>query len=243
MTTAISITLQNIFNAFKTLHMRSTFILVVAIIILPSFIQMQTKQRVVFFGDSITQAGIQPTGYITKLGELIKQKGLENNYELIGAGISGNKIYDLYLRMDEDVLAKNPDMVVIWVGVNDVWHKRTSGTGTDADKFENFYTAVLKKLQQKNIKIAICTPAAIGEKTDFSNELDGDLNKYAAIIRSIAQKNNCRLIDLRQSFLQYNLANNKENKDRGTLTTDGVHLNEKGNYFVAEQMMKAMDTK
>jgi lysophospholipase L1-like esterase len=201
---------------------------------------MQKKQRIIFFGDSITQAGVQPTGYITKLGELLKQKGLESKYELIGAGIGGNKIYDLYLRMDEDVLSKNPDMVVIWVGVNDVWHKRSSGTGTDADKFEKFYAAVLKKLQQKNIKVAICTPAAIGEKTDFSNELDGDLNKYSTIIRNIAQKNNCTLIDLRQSFLQYNLANNKENKEMGILTTDRVHLNEKGNELVAEEMFKTL---
>jgi lysophospholipase L1-like esterase len=201
---------------------------------------MQKKQRIIFFGDSITQAGVQPTGYITKLGELLKQKGLESKYELIGAGIGGNKIYDLYLRMDEDVLSKNPDMVVIWVGVNDVWHKRSSGTGTDADKFEKFYAAVLKKLQQKNIKVAICTPAAIGEKTDFSNELDGDLNKYSTIIRNIAQKNNCTLIDLRQSFLQYNLANNKENKEMGVLTTDRVHLNEKGNELVAQEMFKTL---
>jgi lysophospholipase L1-like esterase len=134
-------------------------------------------------------------------------------------------------------------MVVIWVGVNDVWHKRTYGTGTDPDKFEKFYTAVIKKLQQKNIKVKICTPAAIGEKTDFSNELDGDLNKYSSIIRNIAKKNNCSLIDLRQAFLQYNLANNRENNEKGILTTDGVHLNEKGNYLVAEEMMRAIAAK
>jgi lysophospholipase L1-like esterase len=121
-----------------------------------------------------------------------------------------------------------------------VWHKKTSGTGTDADKFEKFYNALIKKLQAKNIKVYICTPAAIGEKTDFTNELDGDLNKYAAIIRNIAQKNNVGLIDLRKAFLDYNLANNPENKDRNILTTDGVHLNEKGNQFVAEQMQKAL---
>ena len=223
--------------------MRSIVFLILVIVILFSFVHPQKKQRIVFFGDSITQAAVQPNGYITKLGDLIKQKGLDNNFELIGAGISGNKIYDLFLRMDDDVLAKTPDVVVIWVGVNDVWHKRSSGTGTDADKFEKFYNAVIKKFQQKNIKVSICTPAAIGEKTDFTNELDGDLNKYAAIIRNIAQKNNCSLIDLRQSFLQYNLANNKDNKDRGILTTDGVHLNEKGNHFVAEQMMKALTSK
>lgn len=177
-----------IFILHKISQMKATFLAVLGIIILSSFFPMQKKQRIIFFGDSITQAGVQQTGYITRLGEMLKQKGVDNNYELIGAGIGGNKIYDLYLRMDDDVLSKNPDMVIIWVGVNDVWHKRTYGTGTDPDKFEKFYSAVLKKLQQKNIKVAICTPAAIGEKTDFSNELDGDLNKYSSIIRGIAKK-------------------------------------------------------
>ncbi|THU40664.1 G-D-S-L family lipolytic protein [Niastella caeni] len=208
-------------------------------ITLVSFTGMQQKQRIVFFGDSITQAGVSPNGYITVLGNLVEQKGLKDQYELVGAGISGNKVYDLYLRMEDDVLAKNPNTVVIWVGVNDVWHKR-NGTGTDAPKFEQFYNAIIKKLQAKNIKVVMCTPAAIGEKTDFSNELDGDLNKYANIIRSIAVKNNCPLVDLRKGFLAYNLANNAENKDRGILTSDGVHLNEKGNLFVAEEMMKVL---
>jgi lysophospholipase L1-like esterase len=142
--------------------------------------------------------------------------------------------------MDDDVLAKNPDQVVIWVGVNDVWHKRTYGTGTDADKFEKFYNAIIKKLQAKNIKVSICTPAAIGEKTDFSNEQDGDLNNYAAIIRNIAKNNNCTLIDLRKLFLDYNLANNKDNLAKGILTTDGVHLNPAGNLLVAQTMMKSL---
>jgi len=142
--------------------------------------------------------------------------------------------------MDEDVMAKNPDVVVIWVGVNDVWHKRSFGTGTDPDKFEKFYNAIIKKLQAKNIKVLICTPAAIGEKTDFSNEQDGDLNKYSNIIRSIAKNNNCQLMDLRKMTLDYNLANNKENKDRGILTIDGVHLNETGNKVVADIMYKAL---
>lgn len=205
-----------------------------------SFTGMQQKQHIVFFGDSITQAGVGPTGYITVMGEMLKTKGLSDQYQLTGAGIGGNKVYDLYLRMEEDVLAKNPTTVVVWVGVNDVWHKRSFGTGTDADKFEKFYNAIIKKFQAKNIKVLLCTPAAIGEKTDFSNELDGDLNKYSSIIRDIAKKNNCGLIDLRKSFLDYNLANNPENKAKDILTTDGVHLNEKGNKLVADEMMKAL---
>ncbi len=220
--------------------MKKIIITVTAFCMLSAFTTVQKKQHILFFGDSITQAAVQPNGFITKMGELLKQKGVADNYTLTGAGIGGNKIYDLYLRMDDDVLAKNPDVVVIWVGVNDVWHKRTYGTGTDADKFEKFYNAIIKKLQARNIKIFLCTPAAIGEKYDFSNELDGDVNKYAGIIRNIAKNNNCGLIDLRKMTLDYNMANNKDNKDRGMLTLDGVHLNDTGNSLVADAMMKAL---
>lgn len=200
----------------------------------------QKKTRVVFFGDSITQAGVQGEGYINQLGGLLQQKGLADQYELIGAGIGGNKVYDLYLRMDEDVLAKNPDVVVIWVGVNDVWHKSSSGTGTDPDKFQRFYEAILKKLQAKGIRTVLVTPAAIGERTDFTNQQDGDLNLYSTFIRNLAVKYNTGLVDLRKVFLDYNLKNNPENKQSGILTTDRVHLNKTGNALVAEQMLPAI---
>lgn len=205
-----------------------------------AFMPHLKKQKVIFFGDSITQAAVNPGGYIVRIDSMCTKEGLKDNYEFSGAGISGNKIYDLYLRMEEDVLAKKPDIVVVYVGVNDVWHKATSGTGTDADKFVKFYQAVIKKLKDNNIKVILCTPAAIGEKTDYSNSQDGDLNEYSKLIRSLAQKNNLSLVDLRAKFLEYNLKNNPDNKDRGILTTDRVHLNEKGNQLVADEMWKVI---
>jgi isoamyl acetate esterase len=201
-------------------------------------LQQANPTKVILFGDSITQAGVSPMGYITKMKAMIEQQGKKDQYELIGAGIGGNKIYDLYLRMDDDVLAKKPNIVVIYIGVNDVWHKRTSGTGTDADKFEKFYNAVIKKIKAQGAKVILCTPAAIGERTDFSNEQDGELNRYANIIRGIAKQNDCPLVDLRKAFLDYNLQNNPENKEKEILTTDRVHLNEKGNQLVADLILK-----
>ena len=165
---------------------------------------------------------------------------MANQFELIGAGIGGNKVYDLYLRMDSDVLAKKPDVVVIWVGVNDVWHKQLYGTGTDADKFGKFYAAIIHKLQDQHIRVLLCTPAAIGERTDFSNQQDGDLNFYAQIIRDLARKMGCDLIDLRKLFLAYDLQHNPDNNAKGILTVDGVHLTAQGNQLVAETMEQVL---
>ncbi len=208
--------------------------------LLMSYNYGKKKKKIIFFGDSLTEQGVKPIGYITKLMNLLKSDDEDGNYNLIGAGVSGNKVNDLYLRMDEDVLAKGPDVVVIFIGVNDVWHKQTFGAATEANEFEAHYEAIIKKLQASDIKIIICTPAVIGEKTNGSNDLDDDLNKYSNIIIELAQKNDLPLVDLRQSFLTYNLANNPQYKHAGILTTDGVHLNEAGNQLVAEEIYKVI---
>ncbi|NTE03516.1 SGNH/GDSL hydrolase family protein [Agrobacterium tumefaciens] len=190
-------------------------------------------KRIIFFGDSITQQGVSKNGYIT----LLKKRLDSTKYEIIGAGIGGNKIYDLYLRLEDDVLNKKPDLVVIYVGINDVWHKQSSHTGTDYDKYLKFYQALINKIQGVGSKVVLCTPSVIGEKKDGTNEMDADLNKYAAGIRELAAKNNLPVCDLRKVFADYEAQNNPEDKEKDVLTKDRVHLNEKGNQLVAEQLL------
>ncbi len=211
--------------------------LVASAILLLSFLPVK-KIKVIFFGDSITQMGVQANGYVTLTNGLLNPGG-NGDYDVSGAGIGGNKVYDLYLRMDDDVISKSPDIVVIWVGVNDVWHKKM-GTGTDADKFERFYLAIIKKLKEAHAKVIICTPSTIGEKNDYSNEQDGDLNKYSNIIRKIAAEEQVGLIDLRKEFHEYEVDHNTGNLEKGILTLDGVHLNDQGNRFVANLMADAI---
>jgi lysophospholipase L1-like esterase len=98
----------------------------------------------------------------------------------------------------------------------------------------------MARMQEQQIEVVLVTPAAIGERTDFSNELDGDLNNYSKIIRQLAKKNNLPLVDLRQRFLEYNMKHNTENKESGILTSDKVHLNEMGNEFVAKEMWEVI---
>lgn len=190
-------------------------------------------KKVIFFGDSITQAGVKEKGYIS----LLKKNLDSTKYQLIGAGIGGNKVYDLYLRMEDDVLSKKPDLVFIYVGINDVWHKLGARTGTDYDKYLKFYQALINKIQASGSKVVLCTPSVIGEKKDGSNEVDADLNKYAAGVRELAAKNNLPLCDLRKAFMDYEATNNTADVEKGILTTDKVHLNDAGNKLVADTML------
>ncbi|WP_266364843.1 SGNH/GDSL hydrolase family protein [Tellurirhabdus rosea] len=202
--------------------------------------QSAKPTRIIFFGDSITQAGVGAGGYITRLKDRLAKENKAADYELIGAGIGGNKVYDLYLRVEEDVIAKKPDVTVIYIGVNDVWHKSSYGTGTDPDKFVKFYDALIRKIQASGSKIVLVTPAAIGERPDNSNQQDGDLNQYSRFIRELAAKYSLPLVDLRKTFMDYNLKNNAQNAEKGILTTDRVHLNETGNQMVADEMYRVI---
>lgn len=213
---------------FKSMALLSAFAMVLV------FTAMKIKpKKIIFFGDSITQAGIQPGGYV----DLIKKALDPAKYEIIGAGIGGNKVYDLFFRMEDDVLTKKPDLVVIYIGVNDVWHKASSRTGTDYDKFGKFYQGLITKIQNNGAKVVLCTPAVIGEKKDGANEMDADLDRYSESIRELATKNKLPLLDLRTIFKEYDAANNPDNKEKGILTSDGVHLNPLGNQTLADKLL------
>ena len=217
--------------------MRSFTLVTVACIAAATSVMMAPPPlRVIFFGDSITEAGVLPTGYITQLRGMLPAE----KFDLIGAGIGGNKVYDLYLRLERDVLSKSPDVVVVFIGVNDVWHKRMMGTGTDADKFVAFYDALIAKMQEKGARVILATPALIGEKTDCTNDLDGELNHYAQLVRDVAASHHCTLVDLRAEFLNYLAAKNTANAEKGILTEDRVHFTAEGNRLAAELFRQAL---
>lgn len=218
------------------MNKKLTFFVLTVLVVTSAAFRQAKPLRVVFFGDSITQQGVGPMGYITQIGKLFESNGVASQFELIGAGIGGNKIYDLYLRLEDDVLAKKPDVVVIYVGINDVWHKSSHGTGTDPDKFVKFYQAIIRKVKAQGSRIILCTPTVIGERSDSSNQQDGDLNYYSGLIRNLAAEEGLELCDLRKIFQDHLAGANPDNRDRNILTTDRVHLNEEGNELVAKAL-------
>lgn len=194
---------------------------------------------IAFFGDSITQGGKGPGGYCRLIDEAIAKQRPELGVKIVYAGISGHKVPDLQGRLDRDVLSKKPTVVFIYIGINDVWHS-TRGRGTSKEDFDGGLRDLIRKISATHARIVLCTPSTIGEKTDGSNPLDAMLEEYSEISRKVAADTGVTLCDLRKAFLDHLRKHNPENKDRGILTGDGVHLNAAGNKFVAAQAADAI---
>jgi len=201
--------------------------------------KLKKDDRIVFLGDSITAGGVRKDGYVTLVANAIAECHGDLGIEVIGAGISGHKVPDCQKRLDKDVLDKKPTIVVIYIGINDVWHWNRDA-GTTQEKFEAGLHDLIKRSQDVGARVILCTPSVIGEKTDASNQFDTMLDEYSGISRKVAAGADSQMVDLRKKFLAYLKQHNKENNEKNVLTTDGVHLNLAGNRFVADCMLEAL---
>jgi len=203
---------------------------------------LKKGDKVIFLGDSITQAGVGKTGYVTLIKNTLTEKHKDLGIEVIGAGVSGNKVPNLQARLEKDVLAKKPTVVVIYIGINDVWHGLSDPSkGTSKEKFEEGLKDIIGKIKAGGGRVILCTPTVIGEKKAGGNKADAQLDEYAEISRKVAKDTGSQLCDLRKAFVDHLAKNNPDDKDQKILTSDTVHLNEAGNKLVADTILAVLD--
>ena len=201
---------------------------------------IRKNERILFFGDSITAQGEEPFGYVSLVRIAMQEIDPNLSVEVMSAGKSGDRVPDLQRRLRRDVVSREPTIVVVFIGVNDVWHWDTPRGGTVKEKYGNGLWEIISRLKARKIRVLLCTPAVIGEREPGENPMDEMLGQYAEISRRVAEAQDVQLIDLHTAFREYGRKYNPENREYGILTTDGVHLNDAGNRFVARKMVEAL---
>ena len=210
---------------------------------------LRKGDTIAFFGDSITMQGDGEKGYIGLLRAAVAgaEATRDLGIRLIGRGLNGGRVPTVLAGKSpwgdnggtmEELLAKDsPDTAVILLGVNDVWHGEK---GTSARDFEAGLRAMLDLIANARALPVLCTPPGIGEKPHGKNPLDGTLDEYCGIVRALAAARGVALCDLRRAFGERLARDNKEEKDRGILTYDGVHLSDAGNALVARALAETI---
>ena len=206
--------------------------------------RLKNGDRIIFFGDSLTELGEAPKGYISLIKNVIERDHPKENIELVGAGISGDKVVDLQQRVHRDVVEKQPTLVVIFIGINDVWCSEDDPQSiTPPAKFKMKLENLAALIARSGAGIVLCTPTVIGERKIGTNPLDSELDELSQIARNIARENNYSICDLRQGFVDYLNSHNDENVTSGLLTLDRVHLSDSGNALVSKLMLSTLGEK
>lgn len=161
------------------MYMLPKLILVAIILILTSTLFFLPKHKdlvndtnhlIVFFGDSITAGkGAEPgEDFPSLIGKTL-------NVPIVNAGVSGNTTHDALLRINEDVISKNPSIVVVELGGNDLLEH------VDVEVSRRNFDLILSKIKQTGAKIVILDVKFFVFQKRYETDWASLAKKYNAI--------------------------------------------------------------
>jgi lysophospholipase L1-like esterase len=194
---------------------------------------IKSGDTLAFMGDSITSQGADsPSGYVHLVGSGLAAIGVK--VKLVPAGISGHKSNQMLERLDRDVLSKKPNWMTLSCGVNDVWH---GANGVPLEDYKKNITAIVDRCDKAGVKVILLTSTQIRLPIDNAENLK--LAAYNAFLHDLAQQRHLPLADLNAAMAAAQAAL-KAAGSKASLTTDGVHMNYRGNEMMARGVLRAI---
>lgn len=190
-------------------------------------ILLDPRRTVVFAGDSVTDCGRRADpeglgdGYVRNLYDDLG----ERRPRIVNAGISGNRAIDLVARWSTDVLAHDPFLVSILIGINDTWRRYDEDDPTTAESFETSYRELLDPL---TCPVVLIEPFLLPVK-DGQEEWREDLDPKLDVVRKLAVEYGAILVPADTELNRQAAA-----VGAATLAGDGVHPSPAGHRAIAD---------
>ncbi|MGI9243019.1 MAG: GDSL-type esterase/lipase family protein [Verrucomicrobiales bacterium] len=185
------------------------------------------RPTVVCFGDSITKRG-----YFRVLGDLL-------GAESINAGVAGNSTAKGLRRMQKDVLARDPQVVVILFGTNDL-RADAEKVFIPVEKYRKNLDTMVARCGEVGAKVVLCSLPPIRHDAFFTRHerapfealggLASLIDSYRDASREVALAHELPWVDLNHLLAE----------DPEWLSKDGVHPSSRGNTIIAEHISKAV---
>ena len=206
--------------------------------------------KILFLGDSITDMSrnrdteyfYNSYGFAYPLfveAELATK--FPGQYQVLNKGISGNRVVDLYARVKIDCWNHTPDLISIFIGVNDVWHGLFEGigNGVDIERYEKVYRMLIDDTRKvvPNARFILVTPFFL-EGSATSERMDEFVNiyKYADVVRKIANDYDFPVVDLQEKF-----ASLADKNGTSHYLYDGVHPTIAASKIIADEWLEVFN--
>ncbi|MHC5248652.1 SGNH/GDSL hydrolase family protein [Enterococcus sp. LJL90] len=205
------------------------------------------KQRIVFVGDSITDANrdyeAAPAawsswgeGFVNLINAYTTGLHPEKELMIMNQGVSGNRITDLKERWGK-VMALQPDCLTIMIGVNDVW-RQFDGTfmqqeQVKQDKFEKIYEELILESLEKKIKLVLLSAFMV--EANQEDPMKKMLMTYNQITEKLADKYGLSYVDLQAEMDRFTALQSSY-----VLSADRVHPSLAGHVIIAKAWLQAV---
>ncbi|REJ07211.1 hypothetical protein DY023_04250 [Microbacterium bovistercoris] len=193
---------------------------------------MSAPRRIVFIGDSITDAG-RDRGDAASLGDgyvsLLADELVAGGATVRNLGIAGNRVADLEARWGAELMPTAPELLTVYVGVNEMLRRHDSDDPTDTADYEAAYRRILDAV------VAAHSPRLILMEPFFlplDDEQQGwliDLEEKRRVVVRLAEEYDAALVPLAALF-----AAAAEGRDAAELAPDGVHPTPEGSRLIAQ---------
>lgn len=195
-------------------------------------VKLPELTRVVFFGNSVTEA---PEGFVNVIKNIFFEFPHLNKIKIINAGLSGDTTTGAIRRVIKDVVIHLPELVFLMFGLNDSAPMIPGGIeSVPLNSYSRNLKALLRIIQEEtSAKLILMTPnGVIGEASERKG-WEKKLAKYAQRVREIAQSERIPLVDIWRSFEKF--------KDKALLLTeDGFHPNILGHRVIVREILKIL---
>jgi lysophospholipase L1-like esterase len=192
---------------------------------------------ILFIGDSITDCGRRDDppeflgdGYVRLIAEHLVADGVTDQ-PVINAGISGNRAIDLLDRWHIDVVERQPQILTVYVGINDTWRRYDESDPTSAAAFEAHYRGCLSDIGGAGVLILV-EPFVL-PVTEEQEHWHEDLDEKRAVVARLAAEFDARFLPL-----QVLLAAAAEDHGAAALAQDGVHPTALGHRLIADAWLE-----
>ncbi|ARJ04555.1 lipase [Cnuibacter physcomitrellae] len=195
--------------------------------------------RLVFAGDSITDAGRDRAddeslgdGYVSLVADELRRR--DEGAVVLNRGIAGNRAVDLERRWADEVLAEGPDVLTVYVGVNDTWRRFDSDDPTSVEDFEATCRRMLDTVPAATTVLLVEPYLVIArpEQRDWLTDLDP---KRAAVAR-LAEERGARFVPLHEAMTAA-----AASRGAAAVAPDGVHPTPAGSRLIADAWLTAFD--
>jgi len=204
---------------------------------------LQPGARVLFQGDSITDAGRGREddtqlgyGYANYIAAWLSASYPERRLTFLNRGISGNRVYDMEARWTEDCIDLQPDWLSILIGINDTWRRYDSNTPSPIPEFEASYRRILERVKNETkAQLILLEPFVLPTPPDRIAWRE-DLDPRIDVVRRLAR-------DFGALYVPYDglFASASTQREPAYWAADGVHPTQAGHALMAQAWINAVE--